>query len=32
MSSPSESATHIMRCVTDSDVLRLQHMDKATLN
>jgi len=29
MSSPSERATHIMRCLTDLDALRLQHMDEA---
>lgn len=27
MSSPSERAQHIMRCLTDLDALRLQHMD-----
>ena len=27
MSSPSERAQHIMRCLTDLDQLRLQHMD-----
>ena len=27
MSSPSERAQHIMRCLTDLDELRLQHMD-----
>lgn len=29
MSSPSERAQHIMRCLTDLDQLRLQHMDEA---
>jgi 2,3-dihydroxybenzoate decarboxylase len=29
MSSPSARAQHIMRCLTDLDQLRLQHMDKA---
>ena len=29
MSSPSERARHIMRCLTDLDQLRLQHMDEA---
>lgn len=29
MSSPSERAQHIMRCLTDLDGLRLQHMDEA---
>ena len=29
MSSPSERAQHIMRCLTDLDELRLQHMDAA---
>lgn len=29
MSSPSERAQHIMRCLTDMDELRLQHMDEA---
>jgi 5-carboxyvanillate decarboxylase len=29
MSSPSERAQHIMRCLTDLDQLRLQHMDAA---
>ena len=29
MSSPSERATHIMRCLTDLNALRLQHMDEA---
>ncbi len=29
MSSPSERAQHIMRCLTDMDELRLQHMDDA---
>ena len=29
MSSPSDRAQHIMRCLTDLDELRLQHMDKA---
>jgi 5-carboxyvanillate decarboxylase len=27
MSSPSERAQHIMRCLTDLDALRIQHMD-----
>lgn len=27
MSSPSDRAQHIMRCLTDMDALRLQHMD-----
>lgn len=29
MSSPSERAQHIMRCLTDLDQVRLQHMDEA---
>lgn len=29
MSSPSDRAKHIMRCLTDLDALRLQHMDEA---
>ena len=29
MSSPSDRAQHIMRCLTDMDALRLQHMDEA---
>jgi 2,3-dihydroxybenzoate decarboxylase len=29
MSSPSERAQHIMRCLTDLDALRLQHMDES---
>lgn len=29
MSSPSERAQHIMRCLTDLDQLRIQHMDEA---
>ena len=29
MSSPSERAQHIMRCLVDLDELRLQHMDEA---
>lgn len=29
MSSPSVRATHIMRCLTDLDQVRLQHMDEA---
>src|SRR5262245_13926976 len=29
MSSPSERAQHIMRCLTDLDAQRLQHMDEA---
>jgi 5-carboxyvanillate decarboxylase len=32
MSSPSERAQHIMRCLTDLDQLRLQHMDAAGID
>ena len=32
MSSPSERAQHIMRCLTDLDALRLQHMDMAGID
>lgn len=32
MSSPSERARHIMRCLTDLDQLRLQHMDEAGID
>ena len=32
MSSPSERAQHIMRCLTDLDQLRLQHMDEAGID
>jgi 2,3-dihydroxybenzoate decarboxylase len=32
MSSPSERARHIMRCLTDLDELRLQHMDEAGID
>lgn len=32
MSSPSERAQHIMRCLTDLDQLRLQHMDQAGID
>lgn len=32
MSSPSERAQHIMRCLTDLDALRLQHMDDAGID
>ena len=32
MSSPSERAQHIMRCLTDVDDLRLQHMDEAGID
>ena len=32
MSSPSERAQHIMRCLTDVDALRLQHMDEAGID
>ena len=32
MSSPSERAKHIMRCLSDVDVLRLQHMDEAGID
>ena len=32
MSSPSARAQHIMRCLTDLDALRLQHMDEAGID
>ena len=32
MSSPSERARHIMRCLTDLDQVRLQHMDEAGID
>jgi 5-carboxyvanillate decarboxylase len=32
MSSPSERAQHIMRCLTDLDQLRLQHMDETGID
>lgn len=32
MSSPSERAQHIMRCLTDLDALRLQHMDECGID
>ena len=32
MSSPSARAQHIMRCLTDLDQLRLQHMDEAGID
>ena len=32
MSSPSERAQHIMRCLTDLDQLRLQHMDLSLIH
>jgi 2,3-dihydroxybenzoate decarboxylase len=32
MSSPSARATHIMRCLTDLDHVRLQHMDEAGID
>jgi 2,3-dihydroxybenzoate decarboxylase len=32
MSSPSARARHIMRCLTDLDQLRLQHMDEAGID
>ena len=32
MDSPSERAQHIMRCLTDVDELRLQHMDEAGID
>ena len=32
MSSPSERALHIMRCLTDLDQFRLQHMDAAGID
>ena len=32
MSSPSERARHIMRCLTDLDKVRLQHMDEAGID
>jgi 5-carboxyvanillate decarboxylase len=32
MSSPSGRATHIMRCLTDLDQVRLQHMDEAGID
>jgi 2,3-dihydroxybenzoate decarboxylase len=32
MSSPSERARHIMRCLSDLDALRLQHMDEAGID
>ena len=32
MSSPSERAQHIMRCLTDLDQVRLQHMDDAGID
>jgi 2,3-dihydroxybenzoate decarboxylase len=32
MRSPSERAQHIMRCLTDMDALRLQHMDEAGID
>jgi 2,3-dihydroxybenzoate decarboxylase len=32
MSSPSDRAQHIMRCLTDMDGLRLQHMDEAGID
>ena len=32
MSSPSTRATHIMRCLTDLDQVRLQHMDEAGID
>ena len=32
MSSPSARATHIMRCLTDLDRVRLQHMDEAGID
>lgn len=32
MNSPSERAQHIMRCLTDLDELRLQHMDEAGID
>ena len=32
MSSPSARAQHIMRCLTDLDTLRLQHMDEAGID
>jgi 2,3-dihydroxybenzoate decarboxylase len=32
MSSPSARATHIMRCLTDLDQVRLQHMDEAGID
>ena len=32
MSSPSERAQHIMRCLTDLDQLRLQHMDESGID
>jgi len=32
MTSPSERARHIMRCLTDLDQLRLQHMDEAGID
>jgi 5-carboxyvanillate decarboxylase len=32
MNSPSARATHIMRCLTDLDKVRLQHMDEAGID
>lgn len=32
MSSPSERAQHIMRCLSDLDQIRLQHMDEAGID
>ena len=32
MSSPSDRAQHIMRCLQDMDQLRLQHMDQAGID
>ncbi len=32
MSSPSERAQHIMRCLVDMDELRIQHMDEAGID
>jgi 5-carboxyvanillate decarboxylase len=32
MSSPSERAQHIMRCLTDLDEIRLQHMDETGID
>lgn len=32
MSSPSERAQHIMRCLTDLDQVRLQHMDESGID
>jgi 5-carboxyvanillate decarboxylase len=32
MSSPSARAQHIMRCLTDLDALRIQHMDEAGID